>query len=175
MARTSLIHFALGFALFILEGMIDRPSAMYGWRNWLTAVIPAASGFGAFIGVLAAILVPFDIAAQVRRKVVRLDLAYYPRPAGLRRCLAELPARMFLTVGLLLLAGWLVHTQLDLMLRHALPPPRILAAGLVAWGILWLADCLARPKGGTFVAGTWFLVLALFIAWTIGSMDTVRE
>jgi hypothetical protein len=204
MARTAVVYLALGFALPTLEAAIDGPSASRidasrlataartvvpaypVWRvvseldaDQLTAAVFGYAGFGAFLGLVVSILIPFDLAHQRGRGLAPFDVTYYPTLRGLRQCLTVVPARMVLIVGLLLLAGWLAHTQLDLI-RNSFwgnphGPPRIIAAGLVAWGIVWLADCITRPKGGTYIAAMWFLLVALFILYTVEQIGIVRE
>jgi hypothetical protein len=164
---TPLLYFALGFGLAVLGGAIDQPHPLYVQGNWFTHRIGRSVEGGAWLAVVMAVLVGLDLIAQRARGVAREDVAYYPRLGGLRRCLSAMPARIVLVAGLLALAGWFVHTELELRVVEMFaggmvwPPERVVAAGLVVWGLLWLADCLARPDGGTIVAATGFLLLAL--------------
>jgi hypothetical protein len=163
-----LLYFAVGFGLCLFGGFVDQPHPSYAdGSTWLSHRIPLAIGIGATVAVGVVILIVIDQLARATPNVGLDELAYYPRPAGLKRCLSAMPARLVLVAGFLALGGWFVHTELVLSVVNmsagglVWPPERVLAAGLVAWGLLWLADCLGRPGRATIVAAGGFLLLAV--------------
>lgn len=165
---TPVLYFALGFGMHLLGGAVDQPHPEYLEGNWFTHRVGSSAQYGVALAVVMAVLVLVDLAAQyARRRQGPVDLAYYPRPGGIRRCFAVVPARLTLVAGFLLLAGFFASTELELRAVEmgaggwVWPPERVFFVCLVAWGVLWLADCLPRPGYGTVVAASGFLLLVL--------------
>jgi hypothetical protein len=181
-AATLLVQFAVGCGLVILEATLDRayPPVSSSVAAFFSQGIWEAAGGGALVAVFVAVLIPIDLAAQRSRGIGRPDLAYFPRPAGFRRALSVMPARLAGIVGFLLLTGWWVHTQLQREVVYTFAggmvhgPPRILIGGLMVWGLLWVVDCLTRPEGGTIVAASIFLFFAAFCAYAVDG-NVLRE
>src|SRR4051812_3180688 len=91
--RPMLLHFALGFGLVMLEGLVDQPHPLYAdGGTWLAPCVFVAVAGGATAAVGVAALIVLDQAVRPTRHAGPDELAYYPRPAGLRRCLSVMPA-----------------------------------------------------------------------------------
>ena len=163
------LYFALGFGFHVLGGAIDQPHPLYvDGGDWFTKRFDRSIQTGVLLAILIGVLIPIDLIAQhLRRGASPKDLAYFPRPGGIVRCLWVMRARLTLVAGFLLLVGYFVGTELELQLHKmgagglVWPPERVLFTCLVAWGLLWIADCLARPDNGTVVAAMGFLLMSL--------------
>jgi hypothetical protein len=87
---------------------------------------------------------------------------------------------MALVIGLLLVAYYLADVGLKVWLwgmppgGWLWPPERVVIAGLFAWGVVWLADCLTRPAGGTWLTAVCFLFFVWAVVLPMGS-QVVRE
>src|SRR5262245_24450254 len=89
LVQTPPLYFALGFGLHALGDAIDQPHPTFHFGPSSFIHRLDQSGVrGAWLAVVMPVLVGLDLIAQKARGVPREDVAYYPRPGGLRRCLS---------------------------------------------------------------------------------------
>jgi len=168
------LYFVLGFATYMLDKFTIQPFIYYcdgttslTLRHILSSgVLGWACAFALCIGILY----PFDLMRQgFPAEAAEYDLAYYPTIPGLRRALRVRRARVFLVVGTLLVAGYGAHVAITLWSASfhphgsMYPPHYVFAICAALWSVLWLGDCLARPRRGTTLAAVGYAALALFV------------
>jgi hypothetical protein len=174
------LYFGLGFGLHLLGGAIDQPHPVYLEGNWFTHRVGGSFQYGLLIGAAMLIFVAVDLTLQrFRSPGGGLDVAYYPRPSVFVSWRHPV-SRMALVIGLVLVAYYVADVGLEVCLWRSVPggwvwpPERVLIAGLFTWGVVWLADCLTRPAGGTAAAAVCFLVFVWLIVLPTGS-QMIRE
>jgi hypothetical protein len=174
-------YFALTFAFHVLGGAIDQPHPLYVKGNWLSHRLEQSPDVALSFAILMAILVPLDLGLQsLYRPGMPKDVAFGPRLFQLRSWITRSPAPLIVTVGFLLLAGYYTTTVLEVWREEigagglVWPGERVFVSCLLAWGILWVADCTARPHHGTLVALVGYLFVGLLLLTQLGSR-IIRE
>jgi len=174
-----LIYFAFGTALYFFGGLVDMPHPTFAEGTWYGRRLADSAVLGLFLSVASIPLFALDQLVQGAAGRRPKDYTYHPRPSALWRCWLVPESRAILIIGLLLLAGWFAHSELVLRAVSSgagglvWPPERVVGAGLVAWGLLWLADCVRRPAGGTVFAAVLFLFFA--VVCLPSASDILRE
>jgi hypothetical protein len=163
-------YFALTFAFHVLGGAIDQPHPRYVKGNWLSHRLEQSPGVALSFAILMAILVPLDLRLQsVYSPGTPKDLAFGPRLFQLRSWITKYPARFIVIVGFVLLAGYYTSTVLEVWRAKiragglVWPGEQVFVSCLWAWGILWVADCTARPHRGTLAAAAGYLFNVVLI------------
>ncbi len=156
-----ILWFVLPCVLFVMDDCIIQPHTTYATGTWFSLAIPGALHWSCWVAAGMAIIFPFGVAIQKSPA----DVAYYPRLQNFPAMFRSLFPRMVVTWGVLLLAGYWVYTAIDVLeashRAHGLlwPPHYFFVIGMMLWGVLWIADCLTRPRYGSILAAV------LFTAW----------
>ncbi len=188
-----LIYYVVAIGFYLFGGPNDQLPNPGTFGAWLTyrlvdsAALSNAAMWGARFAEAMLILVALDLLVQSRfgfRGLSEADTAYYPRLASLRASLSFRSPWLVLIVGFLALTGYYamtvarvstVGTDLRLKWLPALifawpwwsvgkwPPEQIFVCCSLCWGVLWLADCMARPRRGTICAAIGFILAAYFL------------
>jgi hypothetical protein len=141
------------------------------WPDWLTHKCHESLTCGTIAGVVLIILMAVDALMQRALPVEERDFAYYPRIGGLMNSFSLLQGRLVLLIGFLVVlaiyadfavAQWKAHGRIS-----ASQTPFVASA--VGWVVLWIADCVSRPRSTTL----WVAILFLFIA--LGLMPAVQD
>jgi hypothetical protein len=176
-------YFVLAFGAHVLGGLIDQPHPDYGdGRTWFQHRLPSSLRLAEVVCFVVAVGVLLDLVSQGigRRPLRDCDLAYYPRLLRLRGLLSHTPSRLFVIVGFLGLGGYVASAVNEVWVARILranlvwPPERVCASIMLAWGILWVADCLRRPRAATIVAALAFLLFAVWYT-TVAGVGVLRE
>jgi len=159
-------------AAFMLDEVTIQPLIRY--CDGTTSLTPrrllesGVVGWACAFAICIGALYPVDVMRQgLRAEVSEYDLAFYPTLLGLRRALGVRRARIVLVAGALLVAGYGAHVGVVLWSASFHPcglmyPPRLVFAICAApWAVLWVGDCLARPRCGTKLAASGYSALAL--------------
>jgi hypothetical protein len=168
---TPLLYCILAFAFFMFGEAIDQPHPIYAHGNWLTSGVANFIQFIPIFAVAALILVAIDAAVQRGRP---RDSAYFPRFSTLWRGLSSIQIRLVLIVGVSLVLGYYAVSVIDVWsAQHSRagliwPPKRVFVTCCFLWGLLWLADCLPRPRRGTMAAAVGFLCLTFLLLLPLG-------
>lgn len=172
-----IVYAALGFIFYVFGGVIDQPHPTYAQGTWLTYRIEEAEQVAPLSAVVALVFVLVDRMIQPTRP---RDGAYYPRLGHLWRGLSSVETRLMLIVGISLVAAYYTLTVIEVwssqQTRCGLiwPPERVFVSCHLLWGVLWITDCTNRPRGGTMVAASLFIVFALVLCLLMG-FGVVRE
>jgi hypothetical protein len=151
-----LLYFGVGFSVYYAGATDDfEPRRTSSVLRGMSLAGP----------MLVAILLDLVLARLCGVKSA--DFAYYPRPQRLFETLSSRSSRLLLEVGLLLLAGYWLTVEVFIWEARQYPawviePQRLPCSLLLLWGILWLAEALARPQRTTSVAAILFIVTALW-------------
>ncbi|HEV3005447.1 MAG TPA: hypothetical protein VGX78_13360 [Pirellulales bacterium] len=101
--------------------------------------------------------------------------AYFPRIKNARAWLLSPKARMMIVIGLLCLAAYYASAVIEVFRVRQFaggsvwPPERLFVVFMLAWGLLWIADCLVRPKHETTIAAILFMAFLLSFVLPLGS------
>ncbi len=169
-------YFGSTFLLFILDSAITQPHPVYVSGTWLTYAARNALFWALRFGVGVAVIVTVDLGVQrIHGASSKRDLRFYPTVKGLRNAVRAPMPRLVMVAGLLLLGGYYALVEIAIWETsrrpHGLiwPPHRLFVVCLISWGVLWIADCLRRPGGGTIVGAiaftTWATLSTLSIAF----------
>jgi len=168
----------LAFTFFVLGEAIDQPHPIYtGSVTWLSVAIEHALRELPLFAIATPFLVGVDAVTQCGRP---RDRGYYPRIVNVWRSLAVWKVRWVLIAGGLLLGGMYASTVIDVWSAHhqphglIWPPKRVYETCLLFWGLLWLADCVARPRGGTMAAAVGYLCFFVLVVLGRGSYTLVE-
>jgi hypothetical protein len=171
------LYGVLTFAFYIFGEAIDQPHPEYMEGNWLSRGAAAAGGVCVFIGIVVFGITAIDAAVQKGRPQ---DRAYYPRLTNLQSGLALLHVRLILIFGGALILVYYGITVVEVFASAQRPsgwqwpPKRVFLTCQMIWGLLWLADCAARPRHGTMAAAIGYLVITTLATPVIG-FGVMRE
>jgi hypothetical protein len=170
------LYCILATSFFLFGEAIDQPHPAYVNGNWITVALANFLPGLPFVGIATAALVALDGSVQQSRP---RDVAYYPRFWNLRIALSRFEIRLSLLVGVMLVFGYYAATVVDVWHNEQLPatvwpPKRVFVTCFFLWELLWLADCLSRPKHGTIAAAIGFLCLTFFFLLPLG-FGVLRE
>jgi hypothetical protein len=165
-----IIYFLLVSTFSLFGALIDQPHPTYIVGNWLSGELCNCIFRGIVFSVLMLILIATDLAVQhfIYHKS-KCDIMFYPQPVNLWNNVSLPRLRLVLIVGGLLLLGYYAHTVIYLWKFQESPggliwpSERVFFTCMVGWGILWIADCLARPRFGTGLAAIGFLLGSLLL------------
>jgi hypothetical protein len=125
------------------------------------------------IGCPMALVALVGIWHQWLGKPTEIDYGYFPRPGAFLRILKSRLAMAIVCAGLLLLFVYWYYTgrQIAFALAHTygtpVLPPRALCTILLAWGFLWMAEALTRPRRTTLAAATAYTSVCLWVTWSL--------
>jgi hypothetical protein len=165
-AFTPLLYCGLAFGFYVFGEAIDMPHPDYAEGTWLTRGVAEGVVMLPPVGVGMLILVAIDGAIQRGRP---RDSGYYPRLANVWRGLRLPRVRLILIIGGALVVGYYASTVIEVWSAGQRPcgwiwpPKRVFVACQFLWGLLWLADCASRPRGGTMAAAIGYLFTALLM------------
>lgn len=153
----------LAFALFLLDSVITQPHAVYVTGTWLTHATWNAFRFSWWFTLGIAAVVPIDLLVQrERRGATSPDFCFHPTVRGLRRAISSPLPGLVLLSSFVLLAAYYVHIEVTMwrinQRPHGLiwPPHWLFVISVLLWGMLWVADCIRRPAGGTIIGAIVF-------------------
>jgi hypothetical protein len=178
-ALVSALYFAETLAFHILAGAIDQPYTVYAEGNWFTHRIGESAFMGLVVAVAMFVIVSIDLAVQYmegeRSPKNTAYHAYLPRIRNIRSWLLSPEARMTIVIGLLCLAAFYASTAIEVFRVRQFagglvwPPETLFAVFMLAWGLLWIADCLVRPKHETMIAAILYIMFVLLFVLPSGS------
>ena len=175
---TPIIYYFLIFGFYLFGGPFGLVEA--GPNDPITECARWGTRFAYTMSIVVAIDVLIQYLLGFRR-LQDLDTAYYPRMASLRTSLSRVAPRRILIAGLLgvllyyattvtrrpplgsdLALQWSPTLLFWWPLEHYCLPPReqIFLCCALVWGILWLVDCVCRPRRGTIYAAIGFILAA---------------
>jgi hypothetical protein len=130
-------------------------------QEWLTQRWDEARLLGMEFAAVMLALMSVDAMLQSRQPDAAKDFAYYPRIGGLGKSLCLVQGRLILILGLLLLFVMNADLALAQWPRgRAASPDLALTTCILGWNLLWIVDCLSRPRCATL----WVPVAFLFCA-----------
>jgi hypothetical protein len=166
------LYCTLATIFFLFGEAIDQPHPAFLIGNWVTAALDNFWPVLPIVGIATVILVALDGVVQQSRP---RDVAYYPRFSNLRTALARFELRLPLVIGLMLVFAYYAFTVVEVWHNQQYPgelywpPKRVFLTCLFLWEVLWLADCLSRPRHGTIVAAIGYLCFTFFFLLPFGS------
>jgi hypothetical protein len=176
------LYFALSAAFHFAGGAIDQPHPIYAEGNWITHRMPELLHWSEAIGIVMFILVSADIAVQhVVHKGKMKDLAYFPRFQRICEFLKPDGSRWILICGAAFLALYWGQSVIEVWRWEQInsgwvwPPERFFVTCLLIWGLVWIADCLSRPRSTTIVAAVGFSVFTLIFVLPVLGTGILRE
>jgi len=156
-------YFLLMSAFYLFGGAIEQSHLVFAGGNWVARRARESVLWGAHFVVVMALLTTVDAVMQFRRRDGIKDFAYYPRVAGLVKSLSLVQGRLVLIVGFLVLFGAYVMTAVEEWGARVQILPTEVAFGtcVLGWAVLWIADCLSRPRRSTVWVAIAFLLYGL--------------
>jgi hypothetical protein len=171
------LYFSMSWILYVLDYAITQPHYAYNsFATWSTIAVREGVAVSLEVTVVIGVLVPIGLVVQRSPR----DLDYYPHFGNSTAVFHSLGSRLILISGGLLLAGYLAAVAIELwessQRPHGLiwPGHYIYGVLMTLWGVLWMADCLTRPRRGSIVAAILFTVLAVLYPLSIGTAYTVE-
>ena len=172
------LYFGLTTGLYIFAGAVDQPHPAYAVGGWLSRRVNESLSWGGLFAALMSVIVLLDAKGQCTSCDSReKDGRYYPRFRGVLRSFSVPRARVVLLIGLSSLFGYYALTAIRLYEIGSYPggidwpPERVFFVCMVGWGILWVADCMSRPRPTTLLAAIGFLLCSWFFispfAWSV--------
>jgi hypothetical protein len=164
-------YFVLAAAFCFWGGVIERACPDFplgdwltqpGWRAWVMQRWDESLSVGLEFAIVMAVAMAADALVQYRQPERPMDYAYYPRIEGLVKSLSLVQGRMVLMIGFLVLLGGYADLALKEWPHGNLAGPEVaIATCLLGWNLLWIADCMSRPRHTTL----WVAVAFFFIIW----------
>jgi hypothetical protein len=175
--RVSLLYFGYVFFAHLFGGLVDQPHPVYATGvSWFLYRIEQSFYTPGFLLLPISLIVAIDMVVAATRGIPlnAKQLAYYPRPNDIPGLFSSIGSRLVLSVGFLGLAGYWAFAAIEIWYRKQLPHgliwpgERVLSVFLMAWGILWVAQSLNRPRKATFGAAVAFMILSVLFAIGVG-------
>jgi hypothetical protein len=164
-------YFLLISAFHFLGGAIEQRRPAFPLGHWLTFVTGRewwtrrwgeAFSLGVEFAIVMAVLMTVDALLQRRDSAGPTDLAYYPRVGGLVKSLSLVQGRLVLILGFLFFLGVNADLAVQEFADGRLAGPEVaLYTCVMGWNVLWIADCLSRPRYTTLWVAVAFFVNAV--------------
>jgi hypothetical protein len=161
-----LVYFVITFAFNCVAGAFDRPHPQNVQQYWLEDRLPAAFCCGGWVALYMFVVLVVD--AVLRMAEPRWsggDLAFYPRFDDAGRWFRVPAARMTFVIGMLCLAAYYARSAIDFFPQSVAagtpvwPTGRLFTVSMLAWGVCWIADSLARPRRQTIGAAIAYVAM----------------
>ena len=168
----SALYFVVGFLLYLLAEAINQSIVSHRTWKWFGDGIDEYIGAGMVIGLLAFVIVCIDLFMRLVHGTELLqDVAHFPRFWRASDWFRSRSSRTVIVVGSLALAAYYTMFVLEVFRQGhggtVVAPNLLLNVFLLAWGMLWFADCLTRKARGTLPAAISFLLAILVLTAAI--------
>jgi hypothetical protein len=156
-------YFFLIFAFCLVSGMIDRSCLPLPKADSLARCAEESVLWAVRLTTTVVILISLDAVMQLRQENEIKDFAYYPRVTGLVKSLSLVRCRLVLVAGFLILFGnyALIVVEVWRAGTPILPLDITFKTCVWGWAVLWIADCLCRPRRIAVWVAIAFLVYSL--------------
>ena len=165
---TCLLYFVVTFLFFMVDATINQPHPIYISGTWLTYELPKGLVVSCVSAGVIGVIAAAHMALQWwRRSDADYDFAFYPTIDGILRARQSAGPRLIMIVGATLLAVYFGLTQYDQWLTEqrphgiAWPAYWMFVILMLSWCVLWIADCLTRPRRGITAAAAIFTFFSL--------------
>jgi hypothetical protein len=117
-----------------------------------------------FVGALV-VLITIDLILQFRQKDKVKDFMYYPNVITLLKSASNIRSRMVIIIGFMLLFGNYTIIAVDVWRARSQILPLEISFKTCIWGwcVLWIADCLCRPRHISVWIAIGFLLFSIFV------------